>query len=839
MKWIFLMAWRDSRRSRRRLLLFSSSVVLGIAALVAIRSFGESMRIAIAENAKSLVGADLVFSSRDKFPADIETEIKAIGGEQAEEVSFSSMVYFQKSGGTRLVQVRGLEEGFPFYGTLETDPPAAATTFRTQHGALVEESLLTQFDAKVGDTIKLGKTEFPISGVLKKVPGESVVFSTIAPRVYIPFADLQSTMLIRDDSLARYRTYVKTPPGADPEQINKQLADDLREKRVFITTVEERKKDLGRASENFEHYLSLGGLIALLLGSIGVASAVHVHAKEKVTAAAVLRCLGLSSRRTLAIYLVQGFALGLIGAVVGAALGLVVQVVLPAVIADFLPVPMAQHLVWSAVAEAMLAGFVICGAFALLPLLPLRRVPPLAAIRSSVEPPKAARDPMQWLLALALSAGVLGIAISQSQKWKQGVAFFGGLVAAFLLLALAARIVIWLARHVVSARWPYIWRQGTANLFRPNNRTLLLTLSLGLGTFLILTLFLVQGNLVRELLPPGPDNANAALFDIQSDQRDGVVSILKQQNLPVLQEAALVTMRIASVKGVSTAKLLREQKIPRWVLRREYRSTYRDNLVDSEKTAGGKWPPPAENEGLEGVIPISVEDEIAKDLKLHLGDEIEFDVQGVPLKTRVVHLRKVDWRRMQPNFFVVFPTGVLEDAPSFTILTTHVPSPDASANMQRAIVQKYPNVSAIDMRLILQTIENVVAKISLVIRFMALFTVFTGLTVLAAAILTGRYQRVREAVLLRTIGASRRQVGQILLVEYFLLGLVASGTAVVLSIGSTWALAHFLFEAPYHFAIIPTTSAIVIVCAVTMLMGFFGTRGLLSRPPLEVLRAES
>jgi putative ABC transport system permease protein len=194
---------------------------------------------------------------------------------------------------------------------------------------------------------------------------------------------------------------------------------------------------------------------------------------------------------------------------------------------------------------------------------------------------------------------------------------------------------------------------------------------------------------------------------------------------------------------------------------------------------------------------------------------------------------------MQPNFFVVFPSGVLEDAPSFTILTTRVPNPEASANMQRAVVQKYPNVSAIDMTLILQTVESVVSKISLVIRFMALFTVFTGLTVLAAAILTGRYQRVREAVLLRTIGASRLQVGQILLVEYFLLGLVASGTAVVLSTGSTWALAHFLFEAPYHFAIVPTVSSVAIVCAVTMVMGFFGTRGLLSKPPLEVLRQES
>src|SRR4051812_28644441 len=680
------MAWRDSRRSRRRLLLFSSSVVLGIAALVAIRSFGESMRIAIQENAKSLIGADLVFSSRDKFTHDIENQIKTIGGKQAQEVSFSSMVYFQKSGGTRLVQVRGLEEGFPFYGTLETGPPSASTEFRNQHGALVEESLMTQFDAKIGDTIKLGQTQFPISGILKKVPGETVVFSTIAPRVYIPFADLQRTMLLRDDSMARYRVYVKTPAGVDPEKINKQLADDFREKRVFITTVEERKKDLGRATENLEHYLSLGGLVALLLGSIGIASAVHVHAKDKVTGAAVLRCLGLSSRRTLGIYLVQGLALGLIGACAGAALGLLVQSLLPSVIADFVPIPMTQQFVWSAIGEAMLAGFTICGAFALLPLLPLRRVPPLAAIRASVEPPKTARDPIQWMLALALSAGVLSIAISQSRKWQQGLAFFGGLVAAFLFLSGAAKIVIWIARRVVSPRWPYIWRQGTANLFRPNNRTLLLTLSLGLGTFLILTLFLVQENLVRELIPAGPDKANAALFDIQSDQRDGVVSVLKEQNLPVLQEAALVTMRIASVKGISSPKLLRDEKIPRWVLRREYRSTYRDKLVDSEETAAGKWPAPADKQGL---IPVSVEDEIAKDLKVHLGDEIEFDVQGVPLRTRVAHLRKVDWRRMQPNFFVVFPSGVLEDAPSFRILTTHVPSSEASANMQRAIVQKF------------------------------------------------------------------------------------------------------------------------------------------------------
>jgi putative ABC transport system permease protein len=365
---------------------------------------------------------------------------------------------------------------------------------------------------------------------------------------------------------------------------------------------------------------------------------------------------------------------------------------------------------------------------------------------------------------------------------------------------------------------------------------LLITLSLGLGVFLILTIFLMQTNLIAELIPQGADKANAVLFDVQSDQRDGVADILKSQNLPIIQEAALVTMKISKVRGESVSKLTREGRIPRWVLRREYRSTYRNHLETSEQLVSGKWP--VQYDTSSGIIPISIEEDIAKDLEVKLGDEIEFDIQGVPMRTTIASMRKVDWRRMQPNFFVIFPNGVLEDAPAFRIMTTHVPDAKVSANMQRAIVQKYPNVSAIDMTLVLQTVDNIVSKISFVIRFMALFTVFTGLTVLAAAILTGRYQRVREAVLLRTLGASRRQVSQILLVEYFLLGFISAGAAVLLATASTWALSKFLFEAPYHFAIIPSLAAIVCVCAVTMGMGWLGTRGLISRPPLEVLRQE-
>jgi len=522
--------------------------------------------------------------------------------------------------------------------------------------------------------------------------------------------------------------------------------------------------------------------------------------------------------------------------VLGAALGLVVQAVLPKIVGEFIPMSIEPHIVWPAVIEAMLAGFAICGAFALLPMLPLRRVPPLAAIRASVDMSGPRFDFWQVILVFLLTCGVLAIAIVQSRHWQQGAAFFAGLVAAFLLLAAAARMVMWLARRAISPRWPYIWRQGTANLFRPNNRTLLLTLSLGLGTFLILTLFLIQKNLIKEIVPERAEQPNTVMFDIQPDQRAAIADILKQQQLQLIQEASLVTMRLASVRGVPREQLQKDRTIPRWILRREYRSTYRNALVDSEESIAGQWPAPA---ATNGIVPVSVEEDIAKDLRLRLGDELEFDVQGVPVRTRVANLRKVDWRRMQPNFFVVFPTGVLEGAPSISIITTRTPDSASSARLQRTIVQKFPNVSIIDLSLVLQTVDTIVNKISFVIRFMALFTVCTGLTVLAAAILTGRYQRVREAVLLRTLGASRKQVGQILLVEYFLLGFVASGTAVFLSVGSSWALARFLFHAPYHFAPFALIGAVFIVCGVTMAMGFFGTRGLLSRPPLEVLRAET
>jgi putative ABC transport system permease protein len=272
-------------------------------------------------------------------------------------------------------------------------------------------------------------------------------------------------------------------------------------------------------------------------------------------------------------------------------------------------------------------------------------------------------------------------------------------------------------------------------------------------------------------------------------------------------------------------------------LRREYRCTYRDSLRDSETLVAGQWPMAVTNR-TEG-IPISLEDGIARELEVGLGDLIEFDLQGIPLKTRVACLRQVDWRRVQPNFFVVFPRGVLESAPGMQVLVTRVGSAEESARLQRSVVGAFPTVSIIDLTLILQTLDSILAKISFVVRFMAMFTVLTGLLVLVGSLLTGRFQRIQESVLLRTLGASRGQILQVLLVEYLAVGILSALTGLLLATAAAWGLSIWVFKAPLALPLGPLLGALAGVPALTLLVGLILSRGVTDRPPLEVLRTET
>jgi putative ABC transport system permease protein len=415
-----------------------------------------------------------------------------------------------------------------------------------------------------------------------------------------------------------------------------------------------------------------------------------------------------------------------------------------------------------------------------------------------------------------------------------------GLGIAFILLTATAKALILVTRKFTPAL-PFAWRQGLSNLHRPNNRTLLLLLSLGLGTFLIVSVYLVQQTLLTQLVSTGggKDQANAILFDIQSDQREGVTNLVLSLNFPVLDEAPIITMRISALNGKPVEAILtnKQNNISRWSLRHEYRSTFNDHLRDGEKITAGQWVSQVSSETK--VIPISLEEGVARDLHLGLNDEITFDVQGVPLTTRVASLRQVEWRRIQPNFFVIFPRGVLDDAPAMDILVTRVPSAEDSARLQREVVRRFPNVSFIDLRLILQTVNSIIDKISFVVRFMAMFTVITGLLVLVGALLTGRYQRIQESTLLRTLGASRGQIFRILFAEYFALGLLGALTGIILAVAAAWALSSFVFHMRFVPRLAPLIIALVAVPTLTVLTGLLMSRGVLNQPPLAILRSET
>ena len=842
MNFVLTMAWRDSRASRRRLAFVSLSVVLGIAALVGIASLGDNLKRAVDTQTKALLGADLTVTSPRQFTKETLAYFRTLGGEMAREVSLPSMVNFPTRGNARWRgQVRALEGNFPFYGELVTEPAGAMKKLSTGSFAVIEDTLLAQFGVQIGDEVKVGRATLKVVGALKKIPGEPAAVALLQPRIYMSTASLGATELLKVDRFARHRVHFRLPETTNPEVLAKQLGEKFKNQRLHFDTVEERKRQLGDALKDVFSFMSLVGFVALFLGAVGVASAMHVYVQQKILTVATLRCLGATARQGFSIYLTQGFFVGVLGAIVGALLGLSVQFVLPAVLKDFLPFEVDFFVSWSAVGKGMLAGLVICVLFTLLPLLAVRRVSPLLAIRSTQGGEKAGQDPLRLALFFIIAAAVLGFAVLQTGHWLTGLRFTLMMAFDFGIFAGMAALVAWAAkRFVPNKSLPYVWRQGIANLYRPNNRTVLLMLALGMGIAQMLTLVLTRATLLEKISAiGGPSRPNLMFFDIQEDEIAKLNAITKAQGAPVIAQAPIVTMRLASLKGQPVDELLKEGHagIPAWTLTREYRSTYRGSLVETERVTEGKFVPRVKPGELR--VPVSVEDGLARDLQLKLGDELAFDVQGVPLKATVASLRHVEWQRLAPNFFVVFPEGVLEPAPKTFVAAVRAATSKDSARLQQAVAKELPSVSAVDLTLILQTFDSLFSKVAWAVSFLALFTVVTGVVVLVGAILTGRMQRIRETVLLRTLGARRGQLQKILLVEYAVLGVLAALTGGGLAVLANTLLAKFLFKTDVVLPPLVLLASVAGAVAITLITGLVTNRGVASTPPLEVLRQET
>lgn len=838
--WVVKMAWRDSRSSRRKLFLYMSAIIVGVAAQVAITSFRVNLNQSISNQAKELLGADLEVSRNAPFQKELQLYLDSLSSDQARMLSFNSMAYFPKTGIARLSQIMALEPEFPYYGTIETAPAEAAFNYTARHGALVEQATLLQFGLEPGDSVKVGLVTYEIVGAIIDIPGQTAASSFFGPRIIIPYATVEHTGLIERGSRLEYTTFIKYPEGSSSEEIITEL-DALRDSLDFrYDDVAERQEEVGEAIVYLSNFLNLIGFIALLLGGIGIASSIFVYVRQKVTTVAILRCMGAGSNQTMIIYLLQALGMGLIGAVIGAFLGTLIQLYLPVLAKDFIPVDITVYISWSAIAIGILTGVFFSLVFALIPLLAVRKISPLFTLRSSeIGLVQMLSGTTRTLLFFLVALSVTGYAWMMLLDIKAALFFTLGLSVSISLLALFARATTWAAKRFIPSSFSYEWRQGLANLYRPNNQTNTLLLTFGLGVTLISSLYLTQDVLLETInFESDSELPNLALFDIQYDQNDGVNEIIKQNGLEIIQNVPIVTMRLHSVKNQPVDQILNDSSrtARRWALTREYRSTYRDSLVATETLEDGVFIPAVTD--IESPVPISMSVDLMKDLDVALGDTITWDVQGIPIESYIASTRIVNWQTPQPNFFVVFPRGVLEAAPQFFATTIRTPSREASLALQRDIVLAYPNVSAIDVSQIVNTIRDFLARITFVIRFIGLFSIVTGLIVLAGSAVTSRYQRIRESVLLRTLGAKRKQVVQIQIIEYAFLGILASFIGLFLSIGTSMLIGRFYFEIEFvpNFAILGTE--VVLLIGLVLSIGLLNTRGIHSRPPLEVLRAE-
>lgn len=816
-----------------------SSIVLGVAALVAINSFNYNLRKEIDKEAATLLGADLSASSNRPAEAAVLNILDSLPAEKAREMELLSMSYIPKTDETQFIRLKALEGNFPFYGKLKTVPEEAAQSFRSGPSALVDESLMLQHGLIPGDSIKLGKLMFEIKGRLAGAVGSVGMASSMAPAIYINITSLDSTGLVQPGSLVNYAYYYKVPESFNIQKWKDNRKSQFRSDQLRVETIQDRKKNLNQAFGFLNYFLNLVAIVALLLGCIGVASSVMIYVKAKTNSIALLRCLGMRPIDAFLVYFIQISILGVIGVAGGVLLGALIQSVLPLILQDFLPVQVNVALSPRAITEGFFVGLSITTLFSLLPLVSIRKISPLRTLRSAFDEVEEGRDYLRWIIYGAIILVLTIFLWILTSSVVTGLIFVAGIMIAYLVLNGFAALVIKVLRKSIPVNAGFVFKQGLSNLFRPDNQTRTIMVTIGMGTAVLTTLLILQSILLNNVtLMDEGKQPNMILYGIETNQMDDLKQLTIQSKLPVLQEVPVVTLKIDGWQGRTKSEWLKDSLMTaeRWAVNREARVTYRDTISEDEKLISGSL---KKYSGQGDSIFVSLGTTFAEAMDVKLGDEIVFNVQGTRIVTYVGSLREIEFRNLSTRFFIVFPTGVLEDAPQFGVLVTKTPDNKTMTKYRGDVVKTFPNVSVVDLTTILQSVNNILNKVTFIIQFMAIFSLLTGLIVLISSLTLSKYQRLRESILLRTIGATRAQIIKINATEYAFLGLLAAGTGVAISLIASYLLTRFQLKLDFYIAWWPVFGILAGLVLITMVIGMLNSRDVVNNTPLEVLRKEN
>jgi putative ABC transport system permease protein len=841
--------WRDLKSAPGKFGFVVLSVAVGVAALVGVRGFSESFKRTLSTEARSLMAGDLSARIFHVPTAEEKAKIAAIvrpGMRSTWVTETISMASAPPDPVPLLVSLKAVDPAeYPYYGSAELEPAMSLRQALEGDSAVVAEEFLIRLNARVGQTLRLGGRNFRIAAVLQQEPDRMTSGAGLGPRVMISQAALGRTGLLAPGSRVSERLQVKLPPGlsqgADAAAVRKQLEGALPDAQVM--DFREGNPALTQGLDNSTAILSLICLVAMVLGAIGVAMAMHAHLEQRMEMLAILKAVGAGSGDLLRIFLLQTLGLGLAGGVLGVAAGVGVMAALPAVFGKLLPIHAQLEFPWRSVAAGLGTGLLSTLLFCLPPLLDVRAVRPVLVLRRLVEPgPEGigacfarwwARR-LQLGLSIAVVAALGGIAWALSDSAKVGGWFaflFSVALLVLLLLAWGALRTLRFLLNRVRLRLPSSLRHGLANLYRPGNQSAAVLAALGTGVMLILAVYLMQAALLRDLRETAsPKLPNIFLVDVTSDEVAGVKAFFQHQ--PGVSQALdlmpVVPGRFVSLNGKPLDQL-KEEHYPRRMLEHAELS-WADAPPAGDKLTQGQWWKDA------GAAEMAVGEGAAQRLHLGVGSAVQLEAGGQVRALKVAAIYRGDGQHMGSRIEFVLPSGQLKDQPATWYGGAHV-DPKGIAAMERALFAAYPTVTVINLADVLTRIESVVDQITFVVRFLAGFSIFAGLTILASSIASTRFRRMREAVVLKTLGATRMRIVRTFSVEFSVLGLLAGSVGVVFANLLTRVLLHKL-EVNFHIEWTATLVALLGTAVLATATGWIASYRILGLRPLEVLREE-
>ena len=840
MAFVFRMVWRETRAVWRRLLFFYICIAVGVGAIVALRSIIQNVRVTLVAEARAIFGADVVVSSNRAWQPETLAAIEplAAGAERTEVVETSTMVRPEREdrATARRVELKGVGPGFPFYGALELESgrPYSHALLR-DGGVIVQRDLLLQLGIEVGDRIMIGGRPFTVRDVVVREPGRQVNTFSLGSRVFMDLDALRDAGLLGFGSRAFYRILLRTSGEREGIALQRSLAaavdDPFVRARHYRWAEDDINGELGIA----EDYLSLVGFVIVVLGGIGVWSVTRVFMQQKIRSIAILKCLGASARQVLATYVAQMSLLSLAGGLTGIVVAAVALAAIPESLVTLLPSG-RPSLTASAALQGVAVGLLVAVLFALVPLLETRAVKPLLLLRADTAATTRARDRAAWVSYAVVGVGLAGVAAWQAGSLEAGAYVMAGLGALALVLHLGAGLLVRALRPVTRSR-VFALRHAVISLGRPGNQTRVVLLTVGLGAFFMLSIQHVQANLLNafslELSDESPD---MFLIDIQRDQEDGVRALVDERALAPAKLIPVLRARVTGVAG-SDVNLEAYDDVRRRGLGREYVITYRSHLESNEvMVEGALWDGPVPDGG---AAEVSIEEGIAA-RGVGIGDRMRFDIAGRIIEARVTSIREVDWSEARSGgFMFVFRPGPFDEAPRTFIALVRAPRDAAArAALQRDLVRAYPNVSAIDVREIIRTIQGVVENITFAITIVGMIALASGMLILIGAVAMTRFQRHYESAIYRTLGASTKRIAAMVALEYGVLGTLAGILGGLAAVALSWVVTTRLFDLDWAAEPGLTGAGIGITAAVVLTVGLLASLDVLVRKPLGSLRRE-